>query len=409
MWWASPGAVRTPPQKEDAMHPRFSRRSLMATTSGVVLVPGFTARAVAQGTAPAASPAATPAFATLDDLLAAAVDHGVPGIALAVELSGETIFSGAAGVASLENQTPVQVTDRFRIYSITKTFTAIVVLQLIDEGVLTLDDTVAQWLDDPAVGRIPNVEAVTLRHLLNHTSGIYDFADDTDSPFWQDAFLGPDVDWAKVWTLDEVLAYADADNHAPYFAPGEGYHYSNTDYLLLGMIVEKAVGGPFSDELKRRILDPLGLKDTFLAEGGEMPEGTIDGYQVIEGEFANVSVSNLSWVWVAGAIVSTTADLMRFAEAVFTGELLSPESFEVMFTFVGSDKPGFGEGMGLYRAPSANGELVGMDGGGPGFTSYMMHHPDADVTVVVLANWAPDDGTIYELREEAFAWALARS
>jgi D-alanyl-D-alanine carboxypeptidase len=181
------------------------------------------------------------------------------------------------GVASLETQTPLKETDRFRNYSIAKTFTAIVVLQLADEAVLTLDDTVAQWLDDPAVGRIPNVDTATLRQLLNHTSGIYDFADDTDSPFWEDAFLGPDVDWAKVWTLDEVLAYADGANHAPYFAPVEGYHYSNTDYILLGMIVEKATGGPFSDELTRRILDPLGLADTSWPKGRTCRKGSWTG------------------------------------------------------------------------------------------------------------------------------------
>lgn len=332
----------------------------------------------------------------------------MPGIALAVERNGKLVYSGAAGVASLEDQTPLQPTDRFRIYSITKTFTATVVLQLVDEGTLTLDDTVGQWLDDPAVTAIPNVSTVTVRQLLNHTSGIYDYADDDDSPFWDDAFLGPDADWAKVWTLDELLAYADGANHDPYFDPGEGYHYANTNYVLLGMIVEKATGQMFNDELGERILTPLGLADTFLAEGGAMPEGVVDGYELLDGELVNVSVSNLSWVWSAGGMVSTTADLLRFARAVYSGELLSPESHTEMFAFIPSGKSGMREGMGLYEATTPHGVLVGMDGGSAGFNSYMMRHEDGGVTVVVLANWDPDDGTVYGVKDQAIVWTLAQ-
>jgi len=154
----------------------------------------------------AAQTEATPPAAALDQVLAAGLNQGMPGIALAVERKGELIFSGAAGVASIEQQTPLKASDRFRIYSITKTFTATIVLQLVDEGMLALDDTVATWLDQPDVTRIPNLEQATIRQLMNHTSGIYDFADDDDSPFWDDAFLGPEADWTKVWTLPELLA-----------------------------------------------------------------------------------------------------------------------------------------------------------------------------------------------------------
>jgi len=375
----------------------LTRRALVGAASALAMAPAVSA---AHGTPEAMS------TAELDALLADGVAHGLPGIVLAVAHDGKTLYSGAAGVANLETKTPIKETDRFRIYSIAKTFTAIVVLQLIDEGVLAFNDTVAKWLDDPAVVKIPNVDTVTIHQLLNHTSGIFDYADDEESSFWMDAFLGPNADWTKVWTIDELLAYADPANHGPYFAPGEAYHYSNTEYLLLGLIVERATGGPYHDQLQTRILDPLKLTDTFLAEGGEMPEGIVDGYQLLEDQLVSVTESNLSWVWTAGGMVSTKEDLLRFAPAVFSGELLSPKSFKAMFTFIPSDKPGKEEGLGVYRITSGNGLLTGMDGVGPGYIASMMRLEDGDVTVVALVNMAPDDGTTDSIRDEAIAWAV---
>ena len=138
---------------------------------------------------PVASPMASPVAIDFDALLAQALEAGIPGLAMAVSKDGELLYSGAAGVSNLETQKAVEPDDRFRIYSIAKAFAATVVLQLVDEGVLSLDDTVTKWLDTDAVLAIPNIDQVTIRQLLNHTSGIYDFADDTDSPFWEDAFL----------------------------------------------------------------------------------------------------------------------------------------------------------------------------------------------------------------------------
>jgi D-alanyl-D-alanine carboxypeptidase len=342
-------------------------------------------------------------------VLQSAVAGGFPGIALSVERAGKSIYSGAAGVASIEEKTPLKTTDRHRIYSIAKTFTSIVTLQLVDEGVLSFYDTVTDWLDDPAVTRIPNVETVTLRQLLLHTSGIYDFTDDTDSSFWMDAFMGPNANPAKVWTQEELLAYADGAKHAPYFAPGEGYHYSNTNYILIGLIVEETTGHTYGTELKTRILEPLALADTFLAEGATMPDGTVDAYQAVEGTLISLNGvnANFSWAWTFGGMVSTTADLTRFSRAVFSGELLDPASFKEMFTFVPSDKPGKFEGMGVYKIGTPNGELVGMDGTGPGANSAMMRHIEGDLTIVILDNMAPDEGATELLVMEVAEVVLA--
>ena len=234
--------------------------------------------------------------------------------------------------------------------------------------------------------------AITLRQLLTHTSGIYDYQDETDSPFYGDAFFGPGADWARVWTPPELLAYADGARHAPYFAPGQGVAYANTNYVLLGLIVEAATGRPFGDELRDRILGPLALDHTSLEEGAALAPDVVHGYQRSEGQLVNVSAVNLTWAWAAGGVVSTAADLARFARAVFGGELLSPAAHQAMFTFVPGTWGRLEFGMGVYRVPSPNGELIGMDGGGAGGTSTMIRLPAADVTVVALANAAGDGG-----------------
>jgi CubicO group peptidase (beta-lactamase class C family) len=141
-------------------------------------------------------------------------------------------------------------------------------------------------------------------------------------------------------------------------------------------------------------------------------DDVVDGYQPIGGEVVNVSAINLTWAWAAGGLVSTAADLARFARAVFGGELVSPASLAEMFTFVPGGGAGLGAGvgfgMGVLRVPTPHGELVGMDGGAAGGTATMMRLPRADVTVVALVNEAVGGEAFGRLRDGAFAWALAR-
>jgi D-alanyl-D-alanine carboxypeptidase len=380
-----------------ALMTKMNRRTLLLGAGAVGLtasvLPGFASRGAR---------AADLLADQLDAVLAASVAGGLPGVALHIERAGKPLYAGAAGLASIERKTPLKATDRFRIFSLAKSFTAIVALQLVDEGVLALEDPVAKWLDDPAVGRIPNTDRITLRQLLTHRSGVYDYLDETDSPFWTDAFFGPDADWARVWTPQELIAYAGEANHAPYFAPGEGEHYSNTGYVLLGLVVEAATGHPFGEELQNRVLSPLALADTFFVEGATMPEGTIDGYHRLEGELVNVSATNVSWAWAAGGMVSTLADMGRFARAAYGGELLAPDSFAAMFTV----PPGGGYAMGLGAGRSPHGEVTGLIGSGGGFTASMYRLPADDLTVVVMLNKAPDEGEIEAIRDEAIGVVL---
>ena len=360
----------------------------------------------AWGTPVTGTPIAAPSLtASLKTLLQSALDRGLTGVALSVEQDGDVRFAGVAGLANREAETPLARSDQFRIYSITKTFTAVLVLQLVDAGILSLDDMAADWLDDPVVARIPHIEQITLRHLLTHTSGVYDYFAD-DSPFWEDAYLGEDADWTQVWTPEELLAYADGANHAPDFAPGEGVRYSNTGYILLGLIVEQATGQRYHDLLHTRILDPLGMTDTFFAAAEPVPGGTVQGYHQLGDELVNVSATHLSAQGTEGGMVSTTNDLLRFVRAVFGGELLEPASLQEMVTFVPSERPGIAWGMGVAQMHTAAGDLAGMAGDGPGFAARMFQLPEADLTVVLLTNTNRDDETVDILFEQVIQVVL---
>jgi D-alanyl-D-alanine carboxypeptidase len=355
--------------------------------------------------APGTPTAASPQVAGLDMLLESSLDDGLTGVVLLIDRDGEVLFNRAAGLADSEAQTPLSPTDRFRIYSITKAFTAVLVLQLVDEGVLALDDTVTDWLDDPAVARIPDVDQITLRQLLTHTSGVYDYFAE-DSPFWQDAYLGEEADWSRVWTPEELLTYVDGANHASDFAPGAGVHYSNTGYILLGLIVEEATGQAFADRLHQQILDPLGLSNTFFAATEPVPGETVQGYHLLGEDLVNVTATHLSAQWTEGGMVSTTQDLLRFTDALFGDELLQPTSQQEMFTFVTSERPGIAWGMGVAQMHTAAGDVVGMAGDGPGFVARMFRLPDLDLTLVLLTNANRDDETVDVLFEQVVQAAL---
>ena len=354
------------------------------------------------GATPTTNSAASSAF---EDVLQAGIDQGLIGVALAVDQDGQMLFEGAAGLANREAKTPLAPSDRFRIYSITKTFTAVLVLQLVDEGVLTLEDTVSQWLDDPVVARVPNVDRIIIRQLLTHTSGVYDYYNGPDSSFVDDAITGADADWSKVWTTQEVLAYVDGKRHAADFDPGQGVNYSDTGYVLLGLIVEQAGGQSFTEQLHTRVLDPLGLTDTFFAAVEPVPGGTVEGYHRLGDELSNVSGINLSWASTQGGMVSTTEDLARFADALFGGDLIEPASLEAMLTFLPADEQGREWGMGVARVQTPMGGLIGMNGSGPGFVARMYRLPTG-ATVVLLTNTNLEDDTVNAIFEQAVQRAL---
>jgi D-alanyl-D-alanine carboxypeptidase len=254
---------------------------------------------------------------------------------------------------------------------------------LAEEKMLTLDDTIGHWLpnvvSDPAL-HIPG--AVTIRQLLNHTSGIYDY---TDSEEFFTALL---ADLGKKWSSAEILSYV----KRPYFEPGAGWEYSNTNYILVGLIAARAADASVVSELQRRFFQPLGLRSTFL-EGEEEVVGEIaHGYsRDFGGPKQDISsfprTALYSAAGTAGAIVSTSEDLARWAQALFGGGVLQPESLQQMLTFVatGDDDFEYGLGIGRRQDPTV-GEMWFHSGGIPGYSSIIVYLPRARTSLAVMVN-----------------------
>jgi D-alanyl-D-alanine carboxypeptidase len=245
----------------------------------------------------------------------------VPGALVLVREGNHTIRL-AAGYGNLSPRTPMRTTDRFRIGSETKTFVATVVLQLVGERKLSLADTVGHWLPD----LVPGGQNITVRQLLNHTSGLFDYA--------EDKAFERQLDYpTKVWAPRQLVAIATA--HAPLFRPGARWSYSNTGYILLGLIVEKATGNPLGQELRQRIFAPLRLAATSFDTAPRIAGRHAHGYtRFRRPRLTDISVISPSLSWAAGAIVSTADDLVRFHRALLAGRLLRPALLAAMKTTV---------------------------------------------------------------------------
>ena len=260
-----------------------------------VLAAGARSPALARERAPAQSPFQ----AAIQQL----VTDGVPG-AIGYARDGGTVTVAASGLADLATKTPIAVGDRVRVGSLTKTFVATVVLQLAAEHLLSISDTVSRWLP----GLVPGGAGITIRELLQHTSGIYSYTNDPG--FLQALFSDP----TRVWRPAELVRIAVA--HPPVFPPGTSLAYSNTDYVLLGMIIQAATGHPVGQQLQARIFTPLGLRDTYLPYANPhlrtpYAHGYLLGQPGATGP-ADATVFGPSWAGAAGGIVSTAADLARF-------------------------------------------------------------------------------------------------
>lgn len=376
---------------------------LLSACSPAAQAPAPTAAPTEAPTAaPAPAPTAPPqaAAAPLDPAAAATWDavltqwmapnNGVcdaPGGVLLVDTPAGRYLK-AAGVASLDDQRAVEVTDRFQIGSNTKAFTVILALLLQEEGVLSLDDSLREWLPDLAA-RIPNGDQATLRQLAGNTSGIPDFAD----PLMQPLINANDQEGiARAYTPAELVDFAIA-NGTPDFAPGEGWHYSSTNFILLGMAVEAAAGRPLAVLYQERIFDPLGMAATSYLEGSPAPGSSVDGYyNVPDVGLTNMTGWNATQGGAAGAIVSTAEDMARFIDGLFGGKIFAnPATLNEMTAMrpVRAEEGGGliqGYGLGLIGFPTPGFSAIGHEGQTPGFQSIWMRVPEADSTLVFLTN-----------------------
>jgi D-alanyl-D-alanine carboxypeptidase len=312
------------------------------------------------------------------------VAGGAPGVTAFVRNDNGS-WSGASGRTSLEGGRPMGVDDHFRVGSITKMFIATVVLQLVAAGHVRLDDPVARWLPDlPVDGRI------TIEELLAHRSGLFDYADQMAVRFLNDP-ASRHTRWQPVDLVD--LATTEPSQ----FPPGTQWAYSNTNYVVLGMLIEQVTGHSVSHEITDRIIDPLHLTDTSFPEPGDttIPEPHPTGYSPtltplgrprdLTGQ--DTTSYDPSFAWAAGALISTATDLARFLQGLIGGDLLPADSLTTMLRSR-NDDPDHGYGLGLlefHQAPCAI-AVIGHNGSFPGFSADAYTSLDGHHQLAILIN-----------------------
>lgn len=311
----------------------------------------------------------------------ALVAAGAPGVVV-VSRQGRHVTRLAMGLADVGRSEPIRTSDRFRIGSLTKTYVATLALQLVAERRLALTDTVARWLS----GLVPNGEHITIRELLNHSSGIPDFEQD---PRVLKPYLSGHLGYH--WSPRALVKIA--VSHRAQFAPGTRYSYSNTNYLLVGMVIEAVTGDSVTRELEKRIFRPLHLTSTSFQTRPGLSPPYAHGYYIIKRPPA-ADISGLSpYPWAAGAITSTASDVANFYRALLLGRLLPRAELGEMRTTISegahADLPGSRYGLGLesFRLPC--GEAWGHGGNFPGYLVFSLTSRDGSKQAVIMVNEDP--------------------
>lgn len=301
-----------------------------------------------------------------------------PGAIVAVQ-SPKGVFLRAYGVADPATGAPMTTDLNQRIGSITKTFTAAMIMQLVADGSVSLDDPISRY-----VKGVQDGDTITLRMLADMTSGLTSYTSDPD---WQAEYF---ADPHRVWSPNELVRIG-LSLEPQDFAPGTAFDYSNTNTVLLGKVIEKVTGVSYSKALKERILVPLGLDHTIFPDGSaEFPEPHAQGFTLQGGQGTpdaptNATDWNPSWGWAAGEMISNATDLLRFGRAEATGAGLLPQVAQVVRLtsfreFNGSGNGGYGIGWGCQNG------WVGHAGELPGYNSSMFYDTNNDLTIVTLTN-----------------------
>jgi D-alanyl-D-alanine carboxypeptidase len=308
---------------------------------------------------------------------AAPPDRGLDGVvaigALAEVRDGREVWRRSSGVAELGSSRRPPVNGRFRAGSITKTFVATVVLQLVGERRLRLEDSVERWLP----GVVPNGENITVQQLLNHTSGLYDYKDTLPMPPSEEFYANR----YRTWTAAEQIERAVA-NPPVFEPPGSKYKYSNTNYLVLGEIIKKVTGRSYADEIERRIIRPLKLHGTTMpGTSPSIPGPHPHGYIPKGGGLIDFTEMNPSLFGAGGEIISTTHDLNRFFAALLGGRLLKPQLLTAMKT-PGTKDGTYGLGLSWHRTACGI-RVYGNDGDALAYQAYSFATEDAQRQVTV--------------------------
>ncbi|MFZ1410884.1 MAG: serine hydrolase domain-containing protein [Micropruina sp.] len=352
----------------------------------LVVAAGCTGQPTPSGTVQPSAPssAATPPLTLFPSARQAALysalsqtrtELGFPGAIVGV-WEGGAEWVGTTGTAGPDGRA-IARGDHSRIGSITKTFTVTLLLQLVEEGRVTLEDTLASYLPG-----LPNGDTATLRHLASMTSGITSYT--AVDAFTDAYFANP----AHVWTVTEIVELIRTTT--PQFPAGSKVQYSNSNTVLLGLIIEKVTGKPFATVLQERILDPLGLKNTSFPATASLPAPYLSGITeqgAVEGTTTNATNWSPSFAFTAGQMVSTLDDLHRWADALCTGKgILKPETHQLRLDSLSSTVEGntsartYGLGIGLTSG------WIGHTGEIPGYNTVLQCNRTTGAVIVVLVN-----------------------
>ncbi len=308
---------------------------------------------------------------------AAMAKDKIPGVSISVSGPAGS-YTKAYGVSDLSKKTPQNVNNHFRIGSITKLFTAHAILVEVDKGTIKLDDTVDKYLQG-----IPNGNLITIRQLLSMRSGLYDYT--SDFLFQVLLVLWPSMPYSPQSALNATKS------HAPLFAPGTQYAYTNSNYTLLGFILEKVTGKTAAAAITDDVIKPLGLTETTFAMTSAMPAPFSRGYgpnPILSFLTMDYTNTNPNTAWTAGAIVSTLGDLTKYANALRTGALLTPatQAQRLQFCPVPYGAPGTPAVVGYGLGILSYGSWLGHNGDIPGFDSMFFYDPTTGAVITGMQN-----------------------
>jgi D-alanyl-D-alanine carboxypeptidase len=251
--------------------------------------------------------------------------YSIPGISVTIFLPGDRVWSGASGMSHIYNMTPMDTSHLFEMASVTKTYTAAIIFQLMEQGLLSLDDTVGQYL--PPMNYIP--PGTTIRNMLKHRSGLYNYTN--NSTIANEWFSHPDSIWPHLQMINTYV------NSPPLFAQGASYSYSNTNFFLIGMIIEAITGNTFADELKNRIIIPHGLSQIYFPPYDSIPATYTPGWTSFTTSGVYDTDASLilndcsrSMAYTAGTVVAKPSDAAKFTKLLWTGQIISDNSLNIM-------------------------------------------------------------------------------
>ena len=281
---------------------------------------------------------------------------------VAVSKNGEIIYTKSIGLADVENKVKATENSKYRIGSISKSFTTVLILKAVEQKKLDLNQTIDKWFPT-----IKNVKKITVKHLLNHRSGIHNFTDDKDYLTWN---TQPKTEKEII----EIISKGGSD-----FNPDSKAEYSNSNFVLLTYILEKTFTKSYSDLLQEFIVKPIGLTNTYVFGKINPSNNECKSYS-FAGSWKTETETDFTVPLGAGAIISTPSDLTKFADALFSGKLLTNESLEIMKTI----KDGYG--IGLFQIPFYKSVGYGHTGGIDGFSSVFSHFADDKISYALISN-----------------------